>query len=130
MCNIYTPAQIAAGECPYTKYRRQQVKAEYTHHKYANNYIYHKAILLMNLSEHLDTDYLLLQKNDLIYAPVSTLNYSYYDSEEKLTETLAEQKEKIQCIIGKNHIPFGESQNPKLWEYADDVNTMDFLNII
>jgi hypothetical protein len=39
-CNLFTPEQVAAGECPYIKYRRQQVGAVHTHHKYANNYHY------------------------------------------------------------------------------------------
>jgi len=108
----------------------QHLEELVNHHKYANNYIYHKAILLMNLSKHLDTNYLLLQENDMIYAPVSTLNYSFYKNEQELLSNIENQKDKIQCIIGKNHIPFGASQLPKLWEYADDVNTMDFLNTL
>ena len=39
----------------------------------------------------------------------------------------------IQIVIGnfdliKECIPFGQSQNPNLYEYADDIDTMKFLN--
>ena len=41
------------------------------------------------------------------------------------------EKDKIQCIVsrgfGESEIAFGETQNPQLWDYADGVNTLDFL---
>jgi len=33
----------------------------------------------------------------------------------------------IQCVVGKNYLPFGEAQNPTLDQYADGVDTMAFL---
>jgi len=27
-----------------------------------------------------------------------------------------------------NGIPFGDAQNPQLWDYADQVDTIGFLN--
>jgi hypothetical protein len=36
-------------------------------------------------------------------------------------------QDKIQCITGKKHIPFGRAQFPKLWDYADKIDTLDFL---
>ena len=36
-------------------------------------------------------------------------------------------KDKIQCIVGKNHIPFGKAQSPQLWDYADGIDTIEFL---
>ncbi len=51
------------------------------------------------------------------------------------TETLIEKEsENIQCVISnldlnlkKAKISFGQGQHPKLWDYADDVNTIEFL---
>jgi len=53
------------------------------------------------------------------------LNYSYYDEIESLIKSLKENKE-IQCIAGID-IPFGKAQCPGLTEYADGVDTMEFL---
>ena len=35
--------------------------------------------------------------------------------------------EDVQCIVGKNHIPFGKAQSPSLTDYADGVDVMKFL---
>ncbi|MDB4199472.1 YggS family pyridoxal phosphate-dependent enzyme [Polaribacter sp.] len=43
-----------------------------------------------------------------------------------------DSQQKIQCIVAKdfieNEIAFGETQYPQLWEYADGVNTLEFLS--
>ena len=33
----------------------------------------------------------------------------------------------LQCIIGNNNLPFGSAQFPKLWDYADNIDTVNFL---
>lgn len=102
------------------------------HHKYANNYTYHKAILLMNMSAHLDSGFLLLQESEKIYSPIGVLNYRHYDTPGEVTAFIAENAEAIQCIVSEagfidNAVAPGQSQNPALWEYADGVNTIEFL---
>lgn len=100
------------------------------HHKYANNYTYHKAILLMNLDKHLDSGFLILQeKQDEIKPPLSTLFYSYYDDKNELISKLR-VNQSIQCIVGKGKglIAYGDAQKPGLEDYADNVNTLKFLN--
>ena len=47
---------------------------------------------------------------------------------ERLKENLAAHTEEIQCIVGRDYIPFGKAQQPELWDYADGVDTMEFLN--
>lgn len=105
------------------------------HHKYANNYTYHKAILLMNLDKHMDNGFILLKENEAIHAPVSMLNFSFYTEIGALLNELEAKTEEIQCIVGPeniaqtsgNIIPFGQSQKPALWDYADNINTISFL---
>lgn len=97
------------------------------HSKYANNYEYNMAIYLVNKEKFLDTGYLLLKESNQLSSPVSVLYYENYKSEEELTGKIDKLKEKIQCIIGKNHIPFGKAQSPKLWDYSDNADTLDFL---
>ena len=102
------------------------------HHKYFNNYEYNKAIYLINKRPHLDTGNLLLVEDDQIASPVGVLYYEYYDSEEILRNSLMVRNEEIQCTLSQvgflpNTIPLGNSQQPELWDYADGVDTMEFL---
>jgi hypothetical protein len=96
-------------------------------HKYANNYDYNMAIYLVNREKFLDTGYLLLKESKELSSPVSVLFYEYYNSEEKLSAGIEKTRNKIQCVAGKKHIPFGKTQFPKLWEYADNFDTLDFI---
>ena len=99
------------------------------HHKYANNYDYNKSILLINQEAHLDFGYLLARESSEIFSPISVLNFSYYNEESKLKGILELKKNEIQCIVGKE-IPFGKAQMPELWDYADGLDTMKFLESI
>ena len=42
-----------------------------------------------------------------------------------------QEKDQIQCIVSngfaKNEIAFGYTQKPQLWDYADDVDSIEFL---
>ena len=100
------------------------------HNKYANNYHYHKAILLMNLDVHLDNGFVLLKEDEKLYSPVGILHYSFYTDEESAAAYVQKHREEIQCMVG--HANFcdtlpGTTQRPGLQDYADGVNTMDWL---
>ncbi|WP_462248327.1 acyl-CoA reductase [Ekhidna sp.] len=97
------------------------------HNKYRNNYDYYKSIYLVNKTPHLDTGFLLVNSTDDLVSPTSVLYHQEYDSIENLQTILDSKKDKIQCIVGKDFIPFGKAQRPELWDYADDVDTMEFL---
>lgn len=101
------------------------------HHKYANNYTYHKAILLMNLTPHLDNNFLLLKEDERIASPLGMLYYERYASTEALLQMLKEKESEIQCVVSKSvfpgAIPLGKAQQPELWDYADGVDTIAFL---
>ncbi len=102
------------------------------HNKYVNNYHYHKAILLMNKDTHLDSGFMLLREDRKIYSPIGMINYTYYDSMGEVKEFLAQNAENIQCVVSESSslpeaVPAGETQNPNLWDYADGVNTIQFL---
>jgi hypothetical protein len=96
--------------------------------KYANNYDYHKAIYLMNQVPLLENGFLLTKQSDELFAPVSVLNVFSYHSMEEANQFVDKNKDKIQAVIGHNHIPFGQAQQPALNDYADGVDTIDFLN--
>jgi hypothetical protein len=100
------------------------------HNKYANNYDYYKALWLMNQEDLLDNGFLLLRKNEAISSPVGTLHYERYTKEDSLLDKLSARSEEIQCIVSKNDVPFGKSQKPELWDYADGVDTLEFLEMV
>lgn len=100
--------------------------------KYANNYDYNKAMLLMNRVGLLENGFLLLNEDDALTSPVATLNYEYYPDDKVLMDRLRADLGNIQCIVSKNghikgSISFGSTQRPELWDYADGVDTMKFL---
>lgn len=99
--------------------------------KYANNYDYNKAVFLMSNFKLLDNEFLII-KEDVSYAsPISSVFYEYYDDLEELKARLKAEQEQIQCIVSndliENSIDFGQTQKPNLWDYADNVDTLDFL---
>lgn len=101
-------------------------------HKYFNNYEYNKAIFLVNGRKHFDTGNLLLVEEEKFASPVSVLHYEYYSDPVALRNHLLVNNEKIQCVVSEadfltNTVPIGKSQSPELWDYADGVDTMAFL---
>jgi len=97
------------------------------HSKYANNYDYNKAVFLVNRIPFRDAGFMLLRESPDFSSPVSVLNYEFYDSAETVYGILGKNRDKIQCIIGQDHVPFGTSQMPELWDYPDNIDIIDFL---
>jgi hypothetical protein len=97
------------------------------HNKYANNYDYNKAVWLLNREDLLDNGFILLKKDEALASPTASLYYEYYKDETALRSLLAARLEEIQCLISQKDLPFGTSQSPMLWDYADGVDTLDFL---
>jgi hypothetical protein len=105
------------------------------HHKYFNNYEYNKSILLVNRTPHYDNGFLMLTESKATVSPISVVHYETYDSIDTLKEFLSENAEKIQCVVGDEKIitgaiNFGHTQEPTLLDYADSVDTMDFLTTL
>jgi hypothetical protein len=100
------------------------------HHKYHNNYDYQKSILLINRIPFFDTGFLLLQESDKLVSPISVVYYEYYQDESSLALKLIETKDKIQCVVGNStqgSVSFGRAQSPNAWDYADQIDTLKFL---
>jgi hypothetical protein len=96
------------------------------HHKFKNNYDYQLSIALLNNIFYMTNGSALLLENDAIFSAISQLNYSFYTDENKVLELLKDNED-IQCICGHLGIPFGQAQCPTLMDYADGVDTMQFL---
>ncbi|MEQ6119629.1 acyl-CoA reductase [Reichenbachiella sp. MALMAid0571] len=106
----------------------QQFESVGDHHKYRNNYDYNRSIYLVNREPHLDNGFLLVKESKELVSPISVLFYEQYESKEELKSVLKENEGKIQCIIGEEYIPFGKAQEPEVWDYADGVDTLEFLS--
>ena len=99
--------------------------------KYANNYDYNKAVYLMSLSKLLENGFLMLKEDESFGSPIATLFYETYSDLPSLKERLKAKEESLQCIVARDlvegEVPFGKTQQPQLWDYADDVDTLKFL---
>jgi hypothetical protein len=112
-------------------------KAMYSWHpiingaKYANNYDYNKAVYLMSEFDMLENGFLMIKEDTSYSSPIATVFYEHYETIDSLKNKLEIDSEKIQCIVSKglftNEIDFGDTQNPHLWDYADGIDTLDFL---
>lgn len=103
------------------------------HHKYANNYDYHRAIYLLNQEKFWDNNFVMLKEDDKLFSPLSVINFSRYHDLSEVQNFLTENEADIQCIVAhpqlnlENTLGFGEAQCPALNTYADNIDTMEFL---
>jgi hypothetical protein len=104
------------------------------HHKYNNNYDYNKSIYLVNRDKHLDNGFLLVKEDDRMVSPLAVVFYEQYEDINAVETLLTRESENIQCIVSAAQLKvsnqvvgFGMSQQPALWDYADGIDTMDFL---
>ncbi len=99
--------------------------------KYANNYDYNKAVYLMSEFKLLDNGFLILKQDTSYSSPIASLFYEYYSDADSLKLQLERDHEQLQCIVSdgftKNEVAFGQTQLPTLTDYADGIDTVDFL---
>ncbi|MEH6680097.1 MAG: acyl-CoA reductase [Sediminicola sp.] len=99
--------------------------------KYANNYDYNKAVYLMSEFSFLDNGFLMLKEDKSYSSPIATMFYETYDSLDGLSDILQRDSDKLQCVVGNNavggEIDFGKTQHPSLKDYADGMDTVEFL---
>ena len=100
-------------------------------HKYASNYNYNRAINLIDIQPILENGFLILKESKNNYSPISVLLYEYYNDTNELKGKIELIKDDLQCIVSKNYykneVAFGETQNPTLYDYADNIDTIEFL---
>lgn len=96
------------------------------HSKYMNNYEYQMAVLILNKKFYMTNGSVILLEEPAIFSPISQLNYEFYSNPEDVTGKLKNQED-VQCIVGRQQIPFGQAQLPCLTDYADGVDTLQFL---
>ena len=101
------------------------------HNRYANNYDYNKAIYLMSEQKFIENGFLILKKENKLGSPIACLFYETYNSIKEIEKYIKINSDSLQCIVANytlyNSIPFGSSQNPKIDDYADNIDTLNFL---
>ncbi len=104
--------------------------------KYRNNFVYNKAVFIMSTDENekkslLENGLFLLKKDFRYASPIGVVFYEEYNNISEVEKILQHSRDQIQVIVSHvpqlNAIPFGKTQQPELWDYADGVDTMKFL---
>ena len=111
------------------------------HSKYANNYDYHKAVWLLNRESLVENGFLLVKEDEGLFSPIGTLFVERHDSCAMAIERLAQRESEIQVAVVRESSPWsavaaeaglrcvspGAGQRPSLMDFADGVDTLDFL---
>ena len=79
----------------------------------------------------LENGFLMIKEDESFGSPIATVFYEKYDNLSDLQQQLKDKNEDIQCIVAdgftESEVKFGQTQEPQLWDYADNVDTVDFL---
>lgn len=100
--------------------------------KYENNYDYNKAVFLMSKFKLRDNGFLILKEDASYASPIASLFYETYAHPDQVWRRIQADEHLLQCVVSAmpipGSIPFGTTQEPELWDYADNVDTMKFLS--
>jgi hypothetical protein len=96
--------------------------------KYGNNYDYNKAVYLMNKLEILDNNFCLLRESNELFSPLSMIHYQLYKDQSDIDNYIKEHESKIQVVVGRDYLDYGQAQCPAFNDYADGVDVMQWLN--
>ncbi len=103
------------------------------HTKYKNNFDYNFALFILNKVPYVANGCIMMIEEPGLSSAIATLHYDYYEDKSALETVLKTKEEEIQCIVASkplgalSTIPFGKAQEPALWDYADGVDVMAFL---
>jgi hypothetical protein len=105
----------------------------YNNNKYANNYDYNQSIYLLNQVPFLQNGFLILKEDILHHSPLSVLFYEMYRDVDDVVERIKNTEVEIQCVSDQKKltelsVPFGQAQKPGLNDYADNIDTLEWLS--
>jgi hypothetical protein len=83
-------------------------------------------VQILNKKFYMSNPSILLVEESSPFSPIARINYEFYVNANELLAKLRTNSS-IQCIVGKDHIAFGQSQYPSINDYADGVDMMNFL---
>jgi len=76
----------------------------------------------------LDNNFLLLKETTDLHPPLGMVYYHHASGPSEVARYLEDHRQQIQCFVGQGFLPFGTSQQPEIDDYADDINTLDWLS--
>jgi acyl-CoA reductase-like NAD-dependent aldehyde dehydrogenase len=97
------------------------------HQKYMNNVAYHKAIYLMNGERFYDGGSVLLIEEPGPISPLGVLHFEPYSNKKQAQELIERDAEKLQCLVGRDRIPFGFAQFPELGDHEAEKDPLGLL---
>lgn len=97
------------------------------HNKYRNNYDYQLALYILNNQKYMSNESILLIENKSVFSAVAVLHIEYYTNPQELQGSLISNQD-LQAIVGHTYVPFGAAQTPAIYDFADGINTVEFLN--
>jgi hypothetical protein len=95
-------------------------------HKYKNNYDYQLTLQILNKKYYMTNGSIILIEQNELFSPISVLHFEYYSTTHGLLESVASNPN-IQSAVGNENKAFGQAQRPGLQDYADGVDTLQFL---
>ncbi|MGM0667575.1 MAG: acyl-CoA reductase [Bacteroidota bacterium] len=98
------------------------------HRPYANNYLYNKSLFNLNKQSFMDSGFMLFKNDTALSSPVAVTYYEFFSERQQLLNVLQEREGMIQCIVSENDILFGQTQYPGPGDYADNMDTIEFIN--
>ena len=103
------------------------------HSKYYHNYSFQSARLSLEKREFVDGQFFILLRDQNLISPLACLHYEKYENQLELETIIADDRHKIQCIVSRggsfpNSLYYGMAQFPEPWDYADNVDIIDFLS--
>jgi len=97
------------------------------HYKYSVNYDHNKAVMMVNREKFTDGGFVLLKQDPSFTPPMAVVHYEFYSTPDAPERETRKHKNRLQCVAGHGHLPYGSTQQPELWDYADDIDTIRFL---
>lgn len=103
------------------------------HNKFKNNFDYNVALNLLNQEPFLQGDFFILKESPILFSRIACLHYEAYADIHDVFRWLENHAEEIQCIVchealeGKLTVHPGMTQCPQIDDFADNVDTIQFL---
>ncbi len=106
------------------------------HNKYKNNYDYNYTVYLLNKEDFLMNGAFVLRPDPSLHSRIASLHYESFKDISLVKNHLKEELDEIQCVVSSKNmedLPVvlpGQAQRPGLADYADHVDTIEFLKSI
>ena len=108
--------------------------AHYQNHaKWKNNFDYNFALLTLNKEPFYHNGAIIVRESTAIASHIAGLYYETYANKAAGTQVIANQAEQLQLVVARPGVldlptfDFGAAQRPALTDYADGIDTLEWL---